>query len=166
MPVRKILKNQTSSPRLTPIIRRSVLHFSSVDKQKYGPSSWKFNASLVNDTNFVTLLTESISEWLNEFNAVTDIRVLWDLIKYRIRQMSIKYSKERAREKRERVSNIENMLRICEENCSKCPSNEILNSLKSLKLNMMIFIEISLKGRLSDRKLLGMKKEREVINTF
>ena len=43
-----------------------TLHFSSVDKQKYGPSFWKFNASLVNDTNFVTLLTESIPEWLNQ----------------------------------------------------------------------------------------------------
>ena len=30
----------------------ATLHFSSVDKQKYGPSFWKFNASLVNDTNF------------------------------------------------------------------------------------------------------------------
>jgi len=47
-----------------------ILHFSSVDKQKYGPSFWKFNASLVNDTNLVTLLTESIPAWLNEFNAV------------------------------------------------------------------------------------------------
>ena len=103
---------------------RYVIIFSSVDKQKYGPSFWQFNASLVNDTNFVTLLAESILEWLNEFNAVTDKRVLWDLVKYRIRQMSIKYSKERVREKRERVSNIENMLRTCEENCSKCPSNE------------------------------------------
>jgi len=61
-----------------------TLHFSSGDKQKYGPSFWKFNASLVNDTNFVTLLTESIPEWLNEFNAVTDKRVLWDLIKFSI----------------------------------------------------------------------------------
>ena len=111
-----------------------TLHFSSVDKQKYGPSFWKFNASLVNDTNFVTLLTENIPEWLSVFNAVTDKRFLWDLIKYRIRQMSIKYTKERAREKRERVSNIENMLRTCEENCSKCPSNENFEQLEVLKI--------------------------------
>ena len=36
----------------------------------------------------------------------------------------MKYSKERAREKRERVSNIENMLRTCEESCNRCPSKE------------------------------------------
>ena len=87
-----------------------TLHFSSIGKQKNGPSFWKFNASLNDDTNFVALLSESVPEWLIEFNAVTDKRVLWDLIKYRIRQMSIKYGKERAREKRERVSIIENLL--------------------------------------------------------
>ena len=48
--------------------------------------------------------------------------------------MFLKYSKERAREKRERVSNIENMLRTCEENCSKCPSNENFEQLEVLKI--------------------------------
>jgi len=111
-----------------------TLHFSSVDKQKHGPSFWKFNASLVNDVNFVTLIAESVPEWLNEFNEVTDKRVLWDLIKYKIRQVSMKYSKERAREKRERVSNIENMLQTCEENCSRCPSKENFEQLEVLKI--------------------------------
>ena len=46
----------------------------------------------------------------------------------------MKYSKERAREKRERVSNIENMLRTCEENCSRCPSKENFEQLGVLKI--------------------------------
>ena len=72
--------------------------------------------------------------------------------------MSIKYSKERAREKRERVSNIENMLRTCEENCSKCPSNENFEQLEVLNLNMMIFIEISLKGAIIRSKATWYEK--------
>ena len=51
--------------------------------------------------NYVALLTESVPEWLAEFSAVTDKRVLWDLIKYRIGRFAIKYSKEKAPEKRE-----------------------------------------------------------------
>ena len=39
---------------------------------------------------FVTLINESVLVWLNEFDEVTDKRLLWDLIKYRIRQVSIK----------------------------------------------------------------------------
>ena len=48
-----------------------TLHFSSIAKQKYRPSFWKFNSSLAGDTNFVALSTESVPEWLNEFHAVT-----------------------------------------------------------------------------------------------
>ena len=81
-----------------------TLHFSSVDKQKYGPSFWKFNASLVNDTNFVTLLTESIPEWLNEFNAVTDKRVLWDLIKFSINLIAFYHSSRSEEGRRPLVS--------------------------------------------------------------
>ena len=39
---------------------------------------------------------------LKEFDEVTDKRLLWDLIKYRIRQASIKYSKEKALKKRKK----------------------------------------------------------------
>ena len=40
--------------------------------------------------------------WLKEFDEVTDKRLLWDLIKYRIRQVSIKYGKESALKKRKK----------------------------------------------------------------
>jgi len=40
--------------------------------------------------------------WLNEFNEVTHKRLLWDLVKYRIRQIAIKYSKEKAHEKKKK----------------------------------------------------------------
>ena len=135
-----------------------TLHFSSIGKQKNGPSFWKFNASLNDDTNFVALLSESVPEWLIEFNAVTDKRVLWDLIKYRIRQMSIKYGKERAREKRERVSKIENLLRTCEENCSKCPSNENFEQLEILKIEYDNIYEDLAKGAIIRSKATWYEK--------
>ena len=135
-----------------------TLHFSSIGKQKNGPSFWKFNASLNDDTNFVALLSESVPEWLIEFNAVTDKRVLWDLIKYRIRQMSIKYGKERAREKREKVSKIENLLRTCEENCSKCPSNENFEQLEILKIEYDNIYEDLAKGAIIRSKATWYEK--------
>ena len=101
-----------------------VLHFSTIEKQNHGPSYWKFNSSLTNDTNYVTLINQSIPVWLNEFKDVTDKRVLWDLIKYRVRQVTIKYSKERARETREKLSQIETLLKQCEDDCSTDPTSE------------------------------------------
>ena len=35
-----------------------VLHFNNTGKQKHGPSFWKFNASLAEDDNFITLINE------------------------------------------------------------------------------------------------------------
>ena len=67
-----------------------VLHFNNIDRQKHSPSFWKFNASLAEDANYVKLLNESMPTWLDEFKDITDKRILWDLIKYRIRQVSIK----------------------------------------------------------------------------
>ena len=64
------------------------LHLNSLDKPEHGPSFWKFNAS-VTDYDFDTLINESVPMWLSEFDEVTDKRMLWDRIKYRIRQVSI-----------------------------------------------------------------------------
>ena len=53
--------------------------------------------------------------WLNEFKDIDDKRLLWDLIKYRIIQVTITYSKKKAPEKREKISEIEASLKISEE---------------------------------------------------
>ena len=45
------------------------------------------------------MLNQKIPEWQKEFNEVLDKRVLWDLIKYRVRQFTIKYAKELAKKK-------------------------------------------------------------------
>ena len=58
---------------------------------------------IVEDANYVKLLNESMPTWLDEFKDITDKRILWDLIKYRIRQVSIKYNKEKARKRREKL---------------------------------------------------------------
>ena len=84
-----------------------TLHFNNIEKQKHGPSYWKLNASLLDDDNFVELINESVPDWIEEFEAVKDKRVLWDLIKYRIRQVTINFSKERARNRRGKIADIE-----------------------------------------------------------
>ena len=72
--------------------------------------------------------------WLDEFNTVADNRLLWDLIKYRIRQVSMEYGKEKARKKRKNITDIEVSLNACEENRVECPSLENLQQLENLKV--------------------------------
>ena len=85
---------------------------STLTTRQYGPSFWKFNASLTDDDDFVKLINESVPMWLKEFEKVTDKRLLWELTKYWIRQASIKYSKENTLKKRIKISDLETPLRI------------------------------------------------------
>ena len=58
----------------------------------------------MNDSDYRFLLVENIKNWLREFEEVVDKRVLWDLLKYKIRQLTIKYSKEKAHSRRAKVN--------------------------------------------------------------
>ena len=134
------------------------LHFNCLDKQKHGPSFWKFNASLIDDNDFVTLINESVLVWLNEFHEVTDKRLLWDLIKYRIRQVSIKYRKEKARKKRKQISDIEISLRYCEERCNESPTLENQEELEMLKMEYDSIYEQIAKGAIIRSKATWYEK--------
>ena len=73
-----------------------TLLINGVDDTELCPSFWKFNSTLVNDSNAGRyLLDENTTNWLEEFKEVVDKRVLWDLLKYKIRQLTINYSKNR-----------------------------------------------------------------------
>ena len=75
-----------------------VIPFNSLDEQMRDPSYWKINSSLIEDE--VSAITEKVPSWLAEFNEVSDKRVRWDLVKYRLRQFTIKYSKDKAKKKK------------------------------------------------------------------
>ena len=117
----------------------------------------------------MTLINQSIPVWLNEFKDVTDKRVLRDLIKYRVRQVTIKYSKERARERREKLSQIETLLKQCEDDCSTDPTSENIKKLEMLKGEYnSIYEYLSQDAIIRSRATAvhGMKKARRVINFF
>ena len=79
-----------------------ILSVNGVDENVQGPSFWKFNSTLINDQEYCDLLRLEYKNWLEDFKEVRDKRVLWDLIKYKIRQRTIIYSKAKARKKREK----------------------------------------------------------------
>ena len=60
-----------------------ILLFNSLEKQSHGPSYWKFNSSLLEESSYIELISLKYSEWLDKFKEVTDKRVLWD---YEIQQ--------------------------------------------------------------------------------
>ena len=110
-----------------------IISFNSLDEPRRGPSYWKFNASLIEDENYVSVIEQKILEWLEEFIHVIDKRVLWDLIKYRIRQFTMKYSKEIAFKRKQDLLQIEASIKQGEETLISDPSASNLEALEKLK---------------------------------
>ena len=72
--------------------------------------------------------------WNEEFKEVQDPRLFWDLMKYRIRQESIRYSKIKAKERRSKLAELETKLSNCQETCDQNPSTENMNMYEVLKI--------------------------------
>ena len=77
---------------------------------------------------------------------MNDKRVLWALIKYKIRQVSTKYSKRKARQRRESLEEIETMLKSYQEKCSTDPSAENIEQLETLKSKYDAYFDYLSKG--------------------
>ena len=60
--------------------------------------------------------------------------LLWDVINYRIGQVTINYRKEKARQRRQKRSDIENSRKVSEEKGSNYPTTENIEQLEILKL--------------------------------
>ena len=96
------------------------------------------------------------------------------MIKYRIRQVTIKYSKEKARQRRQKISDIENSRKVLEEKCGNNPTTENIEQLEILKLeHENIYEEFSKgaiirskatwyeKGEKSNKYLLNLESHRK-----
>ena len=110
-----------------------VLFMNSIEKQPPGPSYWKFNSSLLDDPKYVYLIKDNIPLWETEFTDFFDRSLLWDLIKYKIRQLTMKYSKTKARERRSLLCEIEKELKERQEIFDANPTED--NSIELEKIS-------------------------------
>ena len=132
-----ICQDEVEQVKIIPSIKSDhsaiTLLFNGIEEQRHGPSHWKFNSNLTKDEEYIKLITDSVPVWIEEFKDVNDKRVLWDLIKYRIRQVSMKYSKEKARLRKVKILEIETSLTVYQEKCAADPSTENFEQLEILK---------------------------------
>ena len=110
-----------------------LLSINEIDEQTHGPSFWKFNTSLLDDKDYVALINGRYEVWIEEFKDIQDPRLLWDLIKYKIRQDTISYSKCKARERKVKMAHLEENLKNFQVLCDQDPSPENVNRPEILK---------------------------------
>ena len=89
---------------------------------------------------------------------IFSVWLLWDLIKYNIRQVTVKYSKKKAREKREKIYEIEASLKISEENCSANPTDANCERVEILQMEYDSLYEEITKGAIIRSKATWYEK--------
>ena len=113
------------------------LKFSEGNETSRGPSYWKFNNSLLDDQHFVTSLTERIHHIIdNELNMIEDVRTRWDILKYRIRQYSMKYSKKAAERRRKQQLELESKVKELEAHVSAESGTQFMQDYEVAKFEL------------------------------
>ena len=78
------------------------------DNYVFGKSYWKFNNSLCEDKEFVENMFKKIKELKDEFSSQFSTKIsLWDFMKMKMREFTIKFSKEKAKTRRLQIESLE-----------------------------------------------------------
>ena len=125
-----------------------MLNIQSVDqRKKSGPGFWKFNASLLEDKEYVEKMCVNIPALIEKYKDVTDLGLKWYVIKMEIRGFTVQYSKRRARSEKDQEKQLLKKVNDLQEKlCSSRNDPNVLNEYYSLKAKL---------EKLSNRKIKG-----------
>ena len=87
-------------------------------------------------------------------------------MKYRTRQTSITYSKEKAEERRNRLRDAENKLNKSEELCAENPSEENIEAFEEVKIEYNSLYDYITQGNIIPSKANWYEKGEKILNIF
>ena len=73
---------------------RAVL---SLNKPTKGPGYWKLNNSILHDISYVSTISEIIENANKDFESLKSHQLVWEMLKVRIKEFSIKFCQVRAK---------------------------------------------------------------------
>ena len=76
---------------------KAIRLFLQFKSKKKGPGLWKFNNSLLNDDTFVNLITTNYPIICRKYVYLTNLKLKWEMIKMKIRSLTIPYAKNKAK---------------------------------------------------------------------
>ena len=109
------------------------LKLSLLSERERGQSHWKFNNSLTSDNTFICMMKEEIPKIYQDSLQLKNSIVKWDFMKYRMRQLAMKYSKEKAHERKSRRSFLEKKVKTLELEITADSSEELLEEYHTYK---------------------------------
>ena len=129
------------------------LHLLSEElKQQKGPGFWKFNSSLLEDKKYISDLRENLTNFIEKYRDVEDLGLKWDLVKMEIRGFSVKFSKIKARRRRDEEVFLQKKI------------NELFTKAEKNRNNRQIICELnSTRARLE--KIMALKTRGTIIRS-
>ena len=108
---------------------------SLVEKYSFGRAYWKFNNSLCEDKVFVEGMNSKIIElernWRTQFS---DKVVFWDFMKMKIREYIICFAREKAKNRRIQIENLEKEIKELEKMLVNTPLRTVSDEIETKKL--------------------------------
>ena len=101
-----------------------------------GPGYWKFNNPLTEDATYVSRMKDLIRDIVSSFSENDDPRINWEFLKYKIRQFTQIYSKEKARERRAKQKQLEKEVEKMEHSITEHCDPILLNQLETAKAEL------------------------------
>ena len=134
-----------------------------------GPGTWKFNNQLLEDENYVKLITECLPRILVKYQEVESHELLWELIKMEFRTETIQYSKAKRQEFKNKETFLQGKLDVLDNDCEICHGNglfnqSLLDEYESIKTELKDIYEV--KKPCSSQRPDGSKKLRNLQITF
>ncbi len=80
---------------------------------------------MLEDPEYSELVQIKFEEWLDDFKDVQDKRLLWDLLKYKIRQLSMSYASKKKKKQKCEERELDKKLVKAEELLSTCKIEEL-----------------------------------------
>ena len=112
---------------------------------KRGPGTWKFNSSLLKDNAYVQLVRQTITSICKEHSHLNDT-LLWEFIKCEIRNITMSFSKRKAKERLALERNLLRCISFYDHLCINNPSDHNTSILKGYKDDLDLLYQHKLDG--------------------
>ena len=130
------------------------------DTQRCGRGFYKFNSSLLKDTQYVDLIKKAIQQFRSMYSNVNNKGLLWDALKCEIRGITISFASHKAKEKRKLEAALQKKLELLEQNLEDnnfAEYKEIKLSLENMAKEHATGIQLRSKARLIEESEQNLK---------
>ena len=118
-----------------------------------GPGFWKLNTSFLTELDYVNQIKTTIQETLDEYKNDESVNpsLLWEMIKLKVREKSLRYSKSKTKQAKQRETFLEQTIARLEadldnKNSDEMHSLHLEEQLNESRLELEKIIEIRTKG--------------------